>query len=130
MTIDTLEALQNDLEKLDNLAKAIYRATDELTEAEEAWDELYDQVAEDLKEEAAGEGRKRDPAEHYITSVCRRQHRAAYQRKQKAKRELERLQHLSQIRRQVASGRQSELSALRDEVGASRHVQQPAWTGQ
>lgn len=116
--ITVLNALHDDLERLDNLGKAMYVATDELCAAEEAWDELYDAVAEDLKDEMQKESRKGDPAEHFVTSVCRRQHRAEYQRLRRAKRDLERLERISQVRRQMASGRQSELAALRDEVKA------------
>jgi hypothetical protein len=121
-----MEALADDLERLDNLGKALYVATDELNEAEEAWDVLLDAVAESLREEYQERGRKSDPAEHTILSACRKQHRAEYQRLRRAKRDLERLQSLSQVRRQMASGRQSELSALRDESRAP----QPAWSGQ
>jgi hypothetical protein len=120
-----MEALADDLEKLDNIGKALYVATDELTDAEEAWDALFDAIAEDLKDAMEEAGRKGDPAEHVVTSVCRRQHRAEYQRLRRAKRDLERLQSLSQVRRQVASGRQSELAALRDESRGP----QPAWSG-
>lgn len=127
--IEVLDALHDDLEKLDNLGKALYAATDELDAAEEAWHELYDSTAASLKEDMDEAGRKGDPAEHYVTSVCRAQHRAEYQRLRRAKRNLQRLQDLSQVRRQVASGRQSELGALRDEVRAEFAAQQPAWTG-
>src|SRR4051812_13745192 len=102
-------ALASDLERLDNLGKALYVATDEMDHAEAEWDELLDAVAESLREEYQERGRKSDPAEHTILSACRKQHRAEYQRLRRAKRDLDRLQSLSQIRRQIASGRQSEL---------------------
>jgi hypothetical protein len=127
--LTVISELQGDLEALDRLGKAIYRAADELSQAEEAWEELWDAVAESLRDDMHEQGRKGDPAEHVILSETRKQHRAAYQRYRRAKRDLERLQLLSQVRRQQCSGRQSELAALRDEVGLQQHAQQPAWSG-
>lgn len=121
-----LDALGTDLEALDRLGKAIYHATDELSEAESAWEALVDATVESLKDDMASEGRKGDPAEHYAVSVCRKQHRAEYQRYRRAKRDLERLQALSQVRRQMCSGRQSQLAALRDEARAP--AVEPAWS--
>lgn len=103
---------------LDDLSKEFDEATDELDAAEEEWDKLYDAVAEDLKDEMAAADRKGDPAEHTITSITRRQHRAEYQRLRRAKHRMEKADRQLKTLTAALSGRQSELAALRDEMRA------------
>jgi chromosome segregation ATPase len=113
--MDAMGTYANDL---DELSKEFDEATEELDAAEAAWDELYDAVAENLKDEMAAEQRKGDPAEHTITSVTRRQHRAEYQRLRRAKRRMEKADRKLKSKTAALSGRQSELAALRDEMRA------------
>lgn len=114
--IAVLESVGAGAAALDDLDKALDVATVELDAAEEAWDELYDAVAESLISEYQEAGRKSDPAEHTITTATRRAHRVAYQRLRRAKRSLDRLEKQLQARRASLSGRQSELAAMRDEA--------------
>ena len=109
---------------LDQLGKDMDAAVEEYNEASEAWLELYDQVSEDLRDQYKEAGRKTDPAEHVITSTTRAQHRAAYNRMKRAKRDVERV--TIRIRAAAAStnGRQSQLGALRDEIRAGEYQPQ------
>jgi hypothetical protein len=119
-----LDAVDLDAHHLDQLSKIIDSCTAELEAAEEAWDELYDRVAESLKDDMDRAERKGDPAEHWITSTTRRQHRAEYQRLRRAKRNVEACQNILAAKRAALSGRQSELKALGDEAAAQRYVGQ------
>lgn len=94
--------------KLADLTTAIYRAYDELGEAEEAWLPKLDAVGESLREEAKEQGRKSDPAEHVVLSAARARYPAEYQRWRRAKREVARLEVMSQNRRAELSGLQTE----------------------
>lgn len=123
---DVLDAIQNDAEGLDYLTKELGDATHELDGAEEAWDELYDAVAEALKDEMAEAGRKGDPAEHTIVSITRRQHRAEYQRLRRAKRQLDKLEKQLGAKRAAMSGRQSQLNGLKDEAAMQDRLGQRA----
>lgn len=122
-----LRSVHQDALDLDRLSKRLYEATGKLDEAEEAWELLFDQTAEAMVEEYRDQGRKSDPAEHTIISATRRQHRSQWTRLQRAKRELNRLEKQLQAKRAAMNGRQSELSALRDEARA-QDLPQPQWT--
>lgn len=108
--------LGEDTAYLDDLTKALALAETTLNQAEAEWDEVYDAIAEDLKDEMAGEGRKGDPAEHYITSVARRQHRDIYVTYRRSKRAVEMLERRLQAKKTATSGRQSLLNALQAEL--------------
>lgn len=95
--------------ELASLAKAIADAYEELNEAEAAWDELADDVAQTLREEAENRGSKAAPAEHTIVSATRRENRKAYQRLRRAKREIAKLEVISQNRRAELSGQQTRI---------------------
>jgi hypothetical protein len=116
--------IHGDAEDLDGISKALYDANQRMDQTEAAWLLVYDAVAESLKDEMADEGRKGDPAEHWITSVARRQHRVVYQEWRNAKREVERLDRQLQAKRSAISGRQSELKSLQAEAEYQGYVGQ------
>jgi chromosome segregation ATPase len=122
-----IDAIHGDAADLDRLSKALHEATEALDAAEEAWDVLFDATAESLKDDLVQAGSTRDPAEHTITSVARRQHRAEYQALRRAKRRLEKLERQLQAKRAALNGRQSELAALRAEAHAA-DMPQPQWS--
>lgn len=127
MSIDPvliLEEINENAGSLDEISKALKAANDRMDDAEAGWLVVYDAVAESLKDDMADEGRKGDPAEHWITSTARRQHRLVYQEWRNAKREVERLDRQLQAKRSATSGRQSLLSALKDEVRWQDHAVQ------
>lgn len=117
--VTVMQAIDAGSAELDRLSKALDQATDLLSEAEEAWDELYDAVAETLKEEMDEAQRKGDPAEHWITATTRKQHRAEYQTWRRAKKLVDKLEKQVKATTAALSGRQSELGALRDELKAT-----------
>ena len=108
--------LEDQTVSLDTLGKALGEAVAEYNEADEAWLVLYDAVAEDLQESYRETGRKSDPAEHVIVTATRRQHRAAYTRWKRAKRQVELLEKQMMAARQVVSARQTQANGLRDEM--------------
>lgn len=115
--------------KLDTLSKMLAKAHDELTFAEEAWDEAFDAVAESLTEEYRDAGRKSDPAEHTIKAAARRSNREAYTRWRRAKREVEKLEKVSTNRCNELSGYQSELGVEKALLPLdSGSGPQPAWS--
>lgn len=103
---------------LDQLGKDMDTAVRKYNEADEAWLELYDAVAESLREDYKRADRKSDPAEHVIVSETRRQHRAAYTTWKRTRREVESLRDQIKARSAAMNGRQSQLGALRDEMRA------------
>lgn len=105
--------------ELDRLSKLLDSAIDALSQAEENWDELFDKVADDLKDQMAETGRKGDPAEHWIVTTTRKQHRAEYQTWRRAKKLVDKIEKQINATKGALSGRQSELSALRDEAKAT-----------
>jgi hypothetical protein len=122
--VTVMLAIDADALRLDELEKALGEAADLLDQAEEAWDEVYDAVAESLKTEMANEGRKGDPAEHWITATTRRQHRATYVNWRRARRAMDRIEKQVKAKTAAMSGRQSELGALRDEIRAGNYQPQ------
>lgn len=123
--VQVILAIGGDAAALDLLEKALGDAQDAMDVAEECWLEVYDQVAEDLKDEMVSEGRRGDPAEHWVTTVARRHNRLAYTNWRRARRALEILQLRVQAKRSAMNGRQSQLAALRDEARAP--VAQSKW---
>lgn len=117
--VTVMQAIDADACRLDQLEKLLGDCATALDAAEERWDEVYDKVAEDLKTEMAGEGRKGDPAEHWITSITRRQNREAYVNWRRAKRALAIAEKQVKAKADAMNGRQSELAALRDELRAA-----------
>lgn len=93
--------------KLADLSVAVYKAYDELGEAEEDWLPKLDAVAETLREENREAGRAA-PAEHVALSAARARYPAEYQRWRRAKRDVARLELISQNRRAELSGLQTE----------------------
>jgi hypothetical protein len=70
--VELIEQIDRDAADLDRLSKAIHHANARLDVAEHNWEVVYDQMAETLKDEMAEDGRKGDPAEHWILSTARR----------------------------------------------------------
>jgi hypothetical protein len=112
------EELNSQASVLDQLGKDLDEAVEEYNLADEAWLELYDAVAESLREEYVNAGRKTDPAEHVITSETRRQHRAAYTRWKRARRNVDKIERQLQSVGKVLSARQTQSSGLREEMRA------------
>lgn len=123
--VQVVEAIDTDARSLDEISKALKDANDRQDRAESGWLTVYDGIAESLKDEMAEEGRKGDPAEHWITSVARRQHRVVYQEWRNARREVERLGQQLQAKRASMSGRQTLYKALQDEAAWQDRVAQP-----
>jgi hypothetical protein len=109
-----LAYLDADAVRMDELEKAIGRAADLLDEAEDVWLVLYDKTAEALKDEMREDGRKGDPAEHWVVTETRRAHRAEYTTWRRAERAVKRLDAQRRAKSDAISARQSELSAMRD----------------
>lgn len=122
-----LDGIHKDAEDLDRISKRLYQVTENVIEAEEAWDVLYDQVSEALLEEYREAGRKSDPAEHTLIAATRRAHRSQWTRLQRSKRELARLENQLRAKTAAMNGRQSELKALRGEA-AAQDLPQPQWS--
>jgi hemoglobin-like flavoprotein len=61
--VEVMDAIDADAERLDALEQLLETTTTTLDEAEAAWDEAYDKVAEAMRDEFADAGRKADPAE-------------------------------------------------------------------
>lgn len=119
MSVNPAEVVQDISDgaaSLDGISKALQAANDRMDAAESGWDTVYDAVAESLKDEMADEGRKGDPAEHWITSVARRQHRLVYQEWRNSKREVARLAQQLKANSDAISGRQTLYKALADEA--------------
>jgi hypothetical protein len=112
--IEVMQKIAEGSASLDALGKAMDAAVEEYNAADEEWLRLYDDVGASLAEDYRASGRKTDPAEHTITAETRRQHRAAYMRWKRAKRDVERIRAATA----ATNGRQSQLGALRDELRA------------
>ena len=125
--IITEGSLEADARDLDELEKNIDGWTDGFLKAEEAWDALWDAVSDDLKQEMNEQGRKGDPSEHRITSVCRQQHRAEYQALRRAKKKLDSLQPRVKAKTQAASSRQTQVNVDLKLSGITVG-QQPQWS--
>jgi hypothetical protein len=122
--VTVVQSLHDDAADLDTISKRLYEANQRVDRAEAAWDLVYDANAESLKDEMVEDGRKGDPAEHWITSVTRRQHRVVYQELRNAKREVERLERQLKAKTSATSARQSELKVLQDEARAQDYLSQ------
>jgi hypothetical protein len=122
-----MKAIDRDAQWMDWLGKALDTATDQLDEAEKIWDEHYDKVGDDLKQEMIEEGRKGDPPAHWIESRARKENRVAYQNLRRAKRLVEKLEKQIRAASAAMNGRQSELAGLRDE---NRAPPTPDWARQ
>lgn len=117
---EVLDMIHTDALFLDALSKAIYEATDEYDKADGAWTEHLDQITADLEEEFAQAGRKSVP-EHTALSAARRANRVLWTDYKTAKRRLDRLEKQLAAKRAALSGRQSEMTALRDEMKALQY---------
>jgi hypothetical protein len=115
-------SIDADVQALDRIEKQIGAWTEDYISAEEIWDALYDATADDLKDQMREEGRKGDPAEHWVTSVCRRQHRVEYQNLRRAKKQLDGLQLRVKAKTTAVSGRQTQAKI---ELELSRSGMQP-----
>lgn len=118
-------AIDADAHRLDELERLLGEAVDTLDSTEERWDECRDLIAESLKDDMVREGRKGDPAEHWIDSVTRRENRLAYQNYRRAKRAVTKIEQQIRAKQAAMNGRQSELAALRDEVRARPYQADP-----
>ena len=122
-----MEAIDADAVRLDELEQLLGTCVDTLDLAEERWLEVRDTVAESLKDEMEKQGRKADPAEHWIDTQARKENRVAYTNYRRAKRAVDKTQVQVQAKRAAMNGRQSELKALADEARAQPY--QPAPSG-
>lgn len=113
--------LNTSADALDTLGKELDTAVEEYNDADEKWLELYDQVGETLREEYREAGRKSDPAEHVIVSATRTEHRAAYTRWKRSRRDLERIEKKMQALGKVLSARQTQANGLREEMRAGTY---------
>lgn len=120
-----MKAIDREAQWLDWLGKKLDDAVNTLDQAEARWDEIYDKVADDLKDQMDGQGRKGDPAAHWIESQARKENRVAYQNLRRAKRLVEKLEKQIRTASAAMNGRQSELAALRDEARAPQPA--PEW---
>jgi hypothetical protein len=116
--VDVMLDIDAGARRLDEFQNLLGQAQDALDEAEARWDEVYDAVSETLKTEMVEEGRKGDPAEHWVTTQARKEHRVVYQNWRRAKRALEVLERRVRATSAAMNGRQSELGLLRDEARA------------
>lgn len=116
--VEVMQKIAEGSASLDALGKAMDDAVAEYNDADETWLALYDDVGAALADEYRDIGRKTDPAEHTITAETRRQHRAAYTRWKRAKREVEKIRDKIRAETAATNGRQSQLGALRDELRA------------
>jgi hypothetical protein len=120
-------AIDNDAARLDELEKLLDQSVDALDQTEERWLEVRDAVADDLKDEMEKQGRKGDPAEHWIDAQARKSNRVAFTNYRRAKRAVDKCQIQVQAKRAAMNGRQSNLKALADEARAQPY--QPAPSG-
>lgn len=116
--VPIMKAIDHDAQWLDWLGKALDNAVDMQDAAEAEWDTVYDATADTLKEEMEKEGRKGDPAAHWIETQARKENRVAYQNLRRAKRMVEKLEKQIRAAAAAMNGRQSELAGLRSESGA------------
>lgn len=121
-----MDLIDADAARLDQLEKLLDQAVDALDAAEERWLTVRDQVADDLKDEMEQQGRKGDPAEHWIDAQARKTNRLAHSNYRRAKRAVEKCQTQVQAKRAAMNGRQSCLGALRDESKSMTYQPNPA----
>ena len=114
-------AIDADATRLDELEQAIGNATDLLDTAEEAGLQVADVVAEALKTEMHEQGRKGDPAQHWVETQARKENRVAYTNYRRAERAVKRIKEQLRAKQAAMNGRQSELGALRDELRAVQY---------
>lgn len=114
-----IDGLYANTESVDTYTKNLASSVDLLDEAEDRWEQVYDEVAQQLKAEMDEDDRKGDPAEHTIKSTTRRLHRDVYRNYRTAKRQVDKWQRLIVGTQHALSGRQTLNNALRDEVRAS-----------
>jgi len=124
--IALMEAIDNDAVRLDELERLLGTCVDTLDQAEERWLEVRDTVAEALKDEMEKQGRKADPAEHWIDTQARKENRVAYTNYRRAKRAVDKCQVQVQAKRAAMNGRQSSLKALADEARAQPYQPSPS----
>ena len=113
--IALMKSIDQDAVRLDELEQLLGTCVDTLDQAEERWLEVRDTVAEALKDEMEKQGRKADPAEHWIDTQARKENRVAYTNLRRAKRVMDKIQMQVRAKQAAMSGRQSELSTLRTE---------------
>lgn len=121
-----MSAIDADAVRLDELEQLLDKAVTALDQAEERWLEVRDQVADSLKDEMESQGRKGDPAEHWIDVQARKANRLAHTNFRRAKRAVEKCQVQVQAKRAAMNGRQSELRALADEARAQPYQPAPS----
>lgn len=112
--------------ELSRLSRAYDEAHDAYVDAEFAWLRVYDQTAADLKALMSRDGRKGDPAEHWIETEARRRYPDQYERWKRAKRAVQKLEQLMQTRRAELSGWQSQARNEQAALGAAAYVGQRA----
>jgi hypothetical protein len=115
--IAIVNELGNDAARLDELDKLLDAAIDTLDAAEDRWLEVRDVVAESLKDEMEQQGRKGDPAEHWVDTQARRENRLAWTNYRRAKRAVERIKEQIKAKTSAMSGRQSQIRAMNDGHG-------------
>lgn len=118
-TITVSDALERAAGKLDLATKEMYLAQKAHEAFTEAWETVYDTVAESLEAEYKDAGRKAVPSENAITMATRRDNRELWVKMNRAKRAVDRAQTASQNRRQQASSYQTMMNNL----GAEAMVQ-------
>lgn len=123
-SITVVEALERTTIRLDKATEELYYAEQQEEASEEAWDTVYDAVAETLEDEYKAAGRKTSPSKDTITSVARREHRVVYQQWRKAKRRSEKAQVASSNRRQQASAYQTLMNNLGTEARVQDYLSQ------
>lgn len=121
-----MRLIHGDTVALDSLGKHLHEGVTKLVETEDKWEQKYDQFIEDLRDEYAN-STSRLPGEDVRLSLARQAHRAEWQAYRTAKRNVEQLERRLSAKKAALSGRQSELSALRDEARAA-DLPQPQWT--
>ena len=121
-----MEAIDADAVRLDELEQLLDTCVSALDLAEERWLEGRDKVADDLKDEMEQQGRKADPAEHWIDTQARKENRLAHTNYRRAKRAVDKVQVQVQAKRAAMNGRQSELKALADEARAQPYQPSPS----
>ena len=124
--IALMKSIDQDAVRLDELERLLGTCVDTLDQAEERWLEVRDTVAEALKDEMERQGRKADPAEHWIDTQARKENRVAHTNYRRAKRAVDKCQVQVQAKRAAMNGRQSSLKALADEARSQPYQPQPS----
>lgn len=121
-------AIDDQLDGLDSDGKALDEALDLLVDAEDMWEEQYDDFLDRLTNEYANSS-KRLPGEDVRMSMCRQENRETWQTFKRAERAKEKLEKRLTRRRAALSALQSQLSAAKEEAKGSHSGAQPQWTG-